>query len=84
MTCPVSGIPDLVKDDENGLLVPDRNPEKLADALQRLIEDADLRSRLGTQARQTIVGGFDIRSTTGSLAQIFRSYHDQDRQPSSG
>ncbi len=46
----VGGIPELISDGIEGLLVPPRDPASLAAALQRLAEDADLRLRLGNHA----------------------------------
>jgi glycosyltransferase involved in cell wall biosynthesis len=43
----ISGIPELVKDQETGLLTPPRDPESLADALECYFLDIDLRKRLG-------------------------------------
>ena len=40
------GIGDIVRHEENGLLVPPRAPEQMAEELIRLIEDRDLRNRL--------------------------------------
>lgn len=55
---PVGGIPDAVRDNENGLLVPPGNPVALASALNRLLDDAALRARLGKNARATIQNEF--------------------------
>ena len=46
----VGGIVDLVKDGENGLLVPARDPQGLADALHRVLSDRELAERLATGA----------------------------------
>ena len=48
---PVGGIPDLVRDGENGLLVPVGDVAALSAAIVRLGGDDDLRGRLGAQAR---------------------------------
>ncbi len=48
----VGGIPDVVEDEENGLLVPEKDPAALAAALRRLAGDAGLRERLGAEARR--------------------------------
>jgi glycosyltransferase involved in cell wall biosynthesis len=52
----VGGIPDVIEDGENGLLIqPDRTDE-LADALRRLTSDPGLRERLGKLARARVQG----------------------------
>ncbi len=43
----VGGIPDMVKDNETGLLVPPNDVEALREGLRRLMTDAELRQRLG-------------------------------------
>jgi glycosyltransferase involved in cell wall biosynthesis len=47
----VGGIVDLVRDGENGLLVPPQDPRALADALVRVLADAGLAERLGAGAK---------------------------------
>jgi glycosyltransferase involved in cell wall biosynthesis len=45
------GIPEVVAEEETGLLVPPRDHEALADAIVRLLKDAELRRRMGEAAR---------------------------------
>lgn len=52
---PVGAVPSVIDHDGNGLLVPLRDPQGLADAISRLTEDGATRRRLGLAARQTIV-----------------------------
>jgi glycogen(starch) synthase len=47
----VGGITDLVRDGENGLLVPPRDPSALADAIVRVLSDRGLAERLAAAAR---------------------------------
>jgi glycosyltransferase involved in cell wall biosynthesis len=54
----VAGIPDVVTDGVNGLLVPPGDPAALAAALHRLGGDAALRARLGEAARRTAAAGW--------------------------
>jgi len=48
-----AGIPDVVSDGENGLLVDPDDADQLADALVRLLSDRQLAERLGAAARRT-------------------------------
>jgi glycosyltransferase involved in cell wall biosynthesis len=69
----ISGIPELVRSGENGLLVPPSAPAELAAALQLLLEDAPLRQRLGVNARRTITEVFDSSENIRQLAELFQS-----------
>jgi glycosyltransferase involved in cell wall biosynthesis len=48
------GIVDMIADGENGLLVPPGDEDKLAEAMARLLNDADLRARLAAGAAERI------------------------------
>jgi glycosyltransferase involved in cell wall biosynthesis len=50
----VSGIPEVVVHEDNGLLVPPQDAPALAWTMRRLIADASLRARLGASARRTV------------------------------
>ena len=52
VTTATCGMRDVIRDGENGLLVPIRSPAAVADAAGRLIADRALRERLGRAARQ--------------------------------
>ncbi|MEW6442074.1 MAG: glycosyltransferase family 4 protein [bacterium] len=56
----VGGIPEIVADRVNGLLVPPRDPDRLARALEVLLRDPELRSRLGENARETVAARFSL------------------------
>ncbi len=66
----VGGLPELVKDGENGLLVPARDPARLAAALGRLVSEADLRSAMGRRGL-SLAGEHDIDVYAGRLAAIY-------------
>ena len=72
VTTAVTGIPDLVRDQENGLLVEERNAADLAEALERLCADPGLRARLGSGARRTIVDNFDVCTNAAKMADVFQ------------
>jgi len=52
---PVGSIKDVIRDGENGLLVPVKDVTSLTNALLRLVEDPLLAQRLGERGRQTII-----------------------------
>jgi glycosyltransferase involved in cell wall biosynthesis len=51
ISCPLAGIPELVKDGETGVLVEPDDPAALAQAITRLAADDSLRNQLGKRAR---------------------------------
>lgn len=56
----VNGTPEAVEDGVTGLLVPAKDPEALAAAMDRLARDAELRSRLGDAGRDVARSRFTI------------------------
>ena len=69
----VGGIPDLVTHGRNGLLVPARDPEALADALVRVLEDRELAEQLARGARED---GEQLRWTPERYAEVLRRFVD--------
>jgi glycosyltransferase involved in cell wall biosynthesis len=67
----LSGIPELVTDGVDGLLVPPGDAAALADALQRLAVDESLRERLSAAGRERVLRDFDVRANTAALAREF-------------
>lgn len=73
VTTPVTGIPEVVRDRENGLLVPPGDETALADAIALLMADASLARRLGASARPAVAAAFDRRHTVAALRAHFPS-----------
>lgn len=67
----VEGSSELVEDGENGLLVPPRNPERLAEAILRLLDDDGLRKKLGDNARRHVVNNYDWEIITNKIEKIY-------------
>jgi glycosyltransferase involved in cell wall biosynthesis len=67
----VTGIPELVRDGETGLCVPEGDPEALADGLARLLGSHALREALATRARAAIEREFDITENAAVLRSLF-------------
>ena len=58
----VTGIPEILRDGETGLAVPQRDPEALAAALERLLDDPGLRVRLAAAGRRLVEEQFDVHA----------------------
>lgn len=71
ISTPVSGIPELIEDRVNGLLSPPKDAAALAVALEELLNDSALRTRLGDAARQTVCRDFDIQRNVLALKKLF-------------
>jgi glycosyltransferase involved in cell wall biosynthesis len=67
----VTGIPEVVENEQTGLLIEERQPHKLAAALQRLLDDADLRVKLALAAREAVERDFDIHRNAAKLRDVF-------------
>jgi glycosyltransferase involved in cell wall biosynthesis len=65
----VDGIPEIVRDGVDGYLVPPGDPEALAAKLDLLIGDADLRDRLGRNARQRFMETYENSSVVGKQVE---------------
>lgn len=71
VTTRITGIPELIRDGEDGLLVAPSDIQSLAEALERLITDASLRERLGGNGRQRVLEEYNLADNVGRLAGIF-------------
>lgn len=67
-------LPEVVgTDGETGLLVPPDDPGALALAIERLLDDAELRSRLGAAGRERVVHRFTWQVTAAGTAACYRA-----------
>src|SRR5215213_3711932 len=71
----VTGIPEVLRNGETGLMVPQRDPAALADAIERLLVDPELRVRLAGRARQLVEAEFDVRRNAALLREMFEAAH---------
>jgi glycosyltransferase involved in cell wall biosynthesis len=68
----VGGIVDVIKDEETGLLVPEKDPAAIADAVLRLLDDSTLARRLGEQGHVYAAQFFDWDRITDQLEAVYR------------
>lgn len=68
---PVGGIPEAVRDHDNGVLVPVGDVDQLEFAFRQLFRDAALRRSIGSKARTTIAGRYSTDVVMTQLAQLY-------------
>ncbi len=66
-------IPEVVSDGEDGILVPPGDPEAIAAAVCRLLDNESLRVRLGTAATKTALSRFQPQKSADALTKIYES-----------
>ena len=72
VSTPISGIPELIHDGVNGLLVPSEDSRALAQAFLRLIRDNRLAADLSHNAQETIELRFNGDKFAARMANLFR------------
>ena len=65
------GIAEVIKDGENGFLVTPKEPQELAGRVFSLLNDANLRKRLGENARLSITGSFSVSSMVLAHQKVY-------------
>ncbi len=73
VTTDIPSIEDLVRPDVSALIVPQRNPRALAQAIAKLFEHPELRTRLATRARLEALTRTDWRSVADRYRQLLHS-----------
>jgi len=68
----VGGIPDLIRDNETGLLVNPRSAEEIADAVIRLLENPELGRRLGERLQEKVQEGFTERQMIEKMDRLYQ------------
>ena len=69
----ISGIPELIENNVNGLLVPEKNAVAMADAIEKLLINPGLRQQLSDAGRVRVCKDFDSQLTTLDLKDLFVS-----------
>jgi len=72
VTTAVGGIPEVVTDGEQALVVPPRRPRALADAIEHLIKDPGAAVAMGARARARVRETFPVRGCVHAVAAAYR------------
>lgn len=70
VTC-VGAIPDVMEDGVHGLFIPSRNPQALAEVIERLDDDRALIHRMGESSRQRIVNFYTIDRLAADFVRTY-------------
>jgi len=70
--CRQQGIEEIITHEKNGFLINPEDLQGLTLTLSRLLDDADLRDRIGHEARETILDRYTLRHQAQQLAQTYR------------
>ncbi len=73
VTTDTPGCREIVHHGENGLLVPPGDLEALAEAVRRLVSDADLRRQMGVRGREIALEGYSLKQV---VAETFAVYEE--------
>lgn len=77
----VAGVPELIRDGLDGLLVPPADPDALAAALESLIDDPALACRLGRAGRVRVLECYDLKRNSARLGEVFRRHVVSEPRP---
>lgn len=77
----ISGIPELIESERDGLLVPPNDPVVLADAIERIFTSPDLGERLARSARTKIEAEFSLDHGTAELLAAFQYGMIEQKRP---
>jgi glycosyltransferase involved in cell wall biosynthesis len=78
----VTGISEVVRHEQTGLLVGQHDPGTLANAIARLLADEQLRQLLAQRARALIEAEFNVHDNIGQLLEVFAAASAQRRKES--
>ena len=70
----VPGCREIVRDDFNGILVPKGDSFSLSNALLRLIEDPDLRAKMGKRSRELVLDKFSSKHVIAKTLNIYKEF----------
>lgn len=73
ITTPVGGIPDVAVDGENMLLFNPGDVDALAQKLEMMVSDEDLRSKLAKASRKMAAEKFNLETISSQIAEIYES-----------
>ena len=65
------GLPEVVKNNVTGFIVPRRNPQAIAEAIMKLIEDVELRERMSTAGRDFVLQNYEWNENVSRMEKLY-------------
>jgi len=72
----VGGTPELIDHGENGYLIPSEDPPALAEKALRILDDPELGSKMGADARQKVLDAFSIERVVENMRGLYAELLD--------
>lgn len=76
----ICGIPEMIRQDENGLMIPPNDADEISRAIVRLVEDDDLRKRIGRRARMDVTQTFSWKRSSETTREFYEEVIGHHRQ----
>ena len=77
----VGGVPDVITDGVNGLLVPCADAEALRNSMSRIIAHPELREKYSCEARKTVESRYSVQPWCQKILQIYQDLCLADDHP---
>ncbi len=68
----VGGIPEIIENDKNGILIPPKDPLSLMNAIKKLLDDPNLKNHYATNLKEKIDQKFSIEKMLNQTLEIYR------------
>ena len=77
-----TGTIDVMKDGENGFLVPPRSPKLLSEKIKLVLDDPDLAGKVGEQAKKTVENNYSVDKTIPLIEKLYLQLFNKKANPS--
>ncbi len=71
---PVGGIPEILLDNENGIIVPVKEPDILAKKIELIIDNPDKKMKYGLNARETVMKQYDVKLNAQRVLNLYNKF----------
>ena len=68
----VGGVPEVIHDMQNGILVHPRNPKEIAEAILYLLDHKDKRTEFGEEIKKTVSNFFSLEKMLGEIIRLYQ------------